>query len=562
MKNIINTLLSAAMLLLLFSCDEFLEVLPKGVVSEEDLKNVEGAEGLVTAAYASLGNDHWHEPYTSMWPYGNVRSDDAYKGGLGTSDQGDYHLYETFTSIRPDQSKANRIWGRLYIAIQRANNAIKGINELEESAYENKTKRIAEMRFLRGHFHFLLKILFKNVPYIEDGISTDSLNLVSNVQYTNNELWDKIGSDFQYAIENLPSTQEDVGRPNVIIAKAYLAKTRLYQAYEQDEQHNVTQINTSRLEEVVQLTDEVINSGQFALHEDYGNNYLWEFDNGQESIYAVQRSKDDGSPAGRTDTSNALNFPMFDAYGCCSFHRPSHNLVNAFQTDPNGLPKFDTFNEEVMMDSADFKINSFDPRLDHTVGIPSHPYKYQPEVIYRTDGFTRGPQVYGPFSAMKEVQQVDCPCMTQTVGYPYPVSSKNNDIMKFSDLLLWKAEALIELGRQNEALPIINDIRNRAKNSTGRLVYGNGELMANYNLQPYQPGGNINWNQENARKALRWERRLEFAVEGIRFFDLVRWGIAAETINQYFEVEKTRVPYMESATFTKNRDEYLANQFK
>lgn len=557
MKKIKNILVSAVAVLLLGSCNDFLEVLPQGVVSEDDLNNDQGAEGLVTAAYASLGNDHWHEPYTSMWPYGNVRSDDAYKGGLGTSDQGDYHLYETFTSIRPDQDKANRIWSRLYIGIQRTNNAIRGISELEENEYANKIQRTAEMRFIRGHFHFLLKILFKSIPYIDEGISTDSLNYVSNRQNTNDELWEKIAMDFQFAIDNLPNSQEDVGRPHEIIAKAYLAKVRLYQAYEQDEQHNVVQINSARLEEVVQLTNDVINSGQYGLHDDYANNYLWEFDNGQESLYAVQRSRDDGSPAGRTDTSNALNFPMYGAYGCCSFHRPSHNLVNAFQTDQAGLPKFDSFNEQVLADSADFRNNSVDPRLDHTVGIPSHPYKYQPDVIYRTEGFTRGPQVYGPFSAMKEVQQVDCPCLTQTVGYPYPVTSKNNDIIKFSDVLLWKAEALIELGRQEEALPIINLIRERARNSTDRLVYSNGELMANYKIGLYEPGINIEWNQENARRALRWERRLEFALEGMRFFDLVRWGIAAETINQYFEVEQTRVPYMSTAHFAKNRDEYL-----
>ncbi|MEG3660178.1 RagB/SusD family nutrient uptake outer membrane protein [Arenibacter palladensis] len=557
MKNIKKILSIVTTVLVFGSCSDFLEVPPKGIVSENDLKNIEGSEGLVMAAYASLGNDHWLEPYTSMWPYGNVRSDDAYKGGLGTSDQGDYHLYETFSAARPDQDRANRMWTRIYIGVQRANNALRGINELDQADYPNKTQRIAEMRFLRGHFHFLLKILFKKIPYIHEEIETDELNNISNVDYTNDELWDKIAEDFQFAIDNLSPSQEDVGRPTENVAKAYLAKLRLYQAYEQDEQNNVIQINATRLEEVVNLSNQVINSGNYGLHGDYANNYLWEYDNGVEAIYSVQRSKDDGSPAGRVDVSNALNFPMYSAYGCCSFHRPSFNLVNAFQTGEDGLPKFNSYNVQILMDSLDFRVNSFDPRLDHTVGIPSHPYKYQTNVIYNTDEFTRGPQVYGPFSAMKEVQQVDCPCLTQATGYPYPATSKNNDIIKYSDVLLWKAEALIELGRQNEALPIINEIRQRAKNSTNRLVYSNGELMANYNIQLYEDGVNVVWNQENARLALRWERRLEFALEGIRFFDLVRWGIAAETINNYFQVEKNRVPFLSSANFTKNRDEYL-----
>lgn len=561
MKTIKKIILNIVIVLLfssISSCDDHLDFTPQGVASENDLKDVPGAEALVTAAYASLGNDHWSVPYTSMWPYGNVRSDDAYKGGLGTADQGGYHLYETFSSIRPNQPKANDIWIRLYIAVQRTNNALRTIKNIgDEKQYEEKTSRIAEMRFLRGHFHFLLKILFGKIPYIDEDIEVDSLDKVSNVEYSNDELWDKIANDFQFALDNLPLDQEDVGRPTKVVAEAYLAKVRLYQAYEQDDQHNVVNVNSARLEEVVDLTNKVINSGVYGLYADYADNYLWEYDNGIESIYSVQRSIDDGSPAGRLDTSNSLNFPMYPAYGCCSFHRPSFNLVNSFQTDDMGLPKFDTYNKGVKVDSIDFRDNSFDPRLDHTVGIPSHIYKYQQEVIYRTDGFTRGPQVYGPYSAMKEVQQVDCPCLTKTTGYPYPATSKNNDILKFDDVLLWRAEALIELGRQNEALPLINDIRERAKNSTKRLVYANGELIANYNIQLYEDGVNINWDQENARKALRWERRLELALEGYRFFDLVRWGIAAETINNYFEIEKTRVPFLSNANFTKNRDEYL-----
>src|SRR5690606_15814755 len=106
-------------------------------------------------------------------------------------------------------------------------------------------------------FHFLLKILFKRIPYIDEGINPDSLNYVSNVQNTNDELWEKIAMDFQFAIDNLPPSQEDVGRPLNITANAYLAKVRLYQAYEQDEQHSVVQINSARLEEVVQLTNNV-----------------------------------------------------------------------------------------------------------------------------------------------------------------------------------------------------------------------------------------------------------------------------------------------------------------
>lgn len=558
MKSLKSILLLIAVSLITISCSDPLDYQPKGVISDENLDSEDNINKLVNAAYASLGNDHWNTPYTNMWPYGSVRADDSYKGGLGTSDQGGYHQYEIFSTIRTDMSKANDMWERLYIGVQRANVALKKIKNTGDE-FSLKNQRIGEMRFLRGHFHFLLKKLFKRIPYIDDTVSSDSLRLVSNVEYSNDELWNKIASDFQFAVDNLPPAVEQVGRPNQVIAKAYLAKVRLFQAYEQDEQHNVTNINSDRLQEVVNLTTDVINSGKYSLFDDYAMNFLWSYENGEESLYAVQRSRNDGTPAGRVDMASQLNWPMYEEYGCCSFNRPSFNFVNAFQTNQDGIPKFETYNNSVMKDSADFQNNTFDPRLDHTVGLPSHPYKYQQDVIYNVDGFTRGASLYGPFSDMKPVQKTDCPCLVTDipVANAYLSSSKNNRIIRFDEVLLWKAEALIELDRHTEALPLINQIRVRAKNSKSRLTYANGDYMSNYNIEPYKPGVNISWTQENARRALRWERRLEFGMEGVRFFDLVRWGIAAETLNEYFEEEKNRTSYLENANFTEGRDEYL-----
>ena len=81
-----------------------------------------------------------------------------------------------------------------------------------------------------------------------------------------------------------------------------------------------------------------------------------------------------------------------------------------------------------------------------------------------------------------------------------------------------------------------------------------GSFASKYKTQPYPAGG---WTQAYARTALQWERRLEFATEGHRFFDLVRWGIAAQILNQYIAVEKVRRPFLATAVFTAGRDEYL-----
>jgi hypothetical protein len=235
-------------------------------------------------------------------------------------------------------------------------------------------------------------------------------------------------------------------------------------------------------------------------------------------------------------------------------------LVNAFQTGQDGLPKYDTYNQNVVRDSADFRDNTFDPRLDHTVGHPGAPFKYQEEFMITDDNVTsyvRASSVYGPFTDAKHPALADCPCLQRTSAEGWRASSDNTEILTYTEVLLWKAEALIELGREDEALPIINDIRARAANSTERVSYDNGVTYSNYNIEEYDPGQNITWNQENARRALRWERRMEFAMEGKRFFDLVRWGIAAETMNDYYDSESQRREYLQPANFVAGQHEYL-----
>jgi starch-binding outer membrane protein, SusD/RagB family len=545
--------------ILSFACDsdKFLTNNPKGSLSDEQLATADAAEKMGIAAYATLSSGQWRAPYNSKWLYGSVRSDDAYKGGGGVNDQGQWNLFEGFTYATPQietWADHNKIWTDIYFAISRVNAALRSFNNLTEQDFPEKTTRIAEMRFLRGHYYYLLKELFRYIPYIDEEKTTEDIIVTSNREFSDQELWEKIADDFKYAADNLPISQPEVGRATQYAAKAYLAKTRLFQAYEQDDQNQVININSNYLEEVVSLTDEVINSGFYGLFDDIRKNFLWDFDNGIESVFAVQYSIDDGTPMGNINMEEALNYNTSPRYGCCSFHQPSQNMVNAFKTDPQtGLPMFDTFNDEPMLDPEDFWDNTVDPRLDHTVGIPDHPFKYDPEFIY-SRGWVRDPDTYGPFSPMRSVQHPDCACKTVALGYAYDTDSKNKDIIRFSEVLLWKAEALIQLGRQNEALPIINEIRERAKNSTEYLKMADGQPISNYNIELYTEE---NWTQDFAFKALRWERRLELAMEGERFSDLVRWGIAEEVMNKYLDKERQYRVHLREAHFTSGRDEYL-----
>lgn len=548
-KNIIMTLAVVT----LGACKSGLDYTPKGSLSADLIKDASGAELLSTAAYASLGNGNEYSS-CSDWIWGSVRADDAYKGGASTGDQPEIDRLEQFAFILPDQSFLQNVWVWNFEAIGRANLALSVINNLTTAQYPLKVQRQAEMRFLRAHFYFWMVENFKNVPWIDETMTPEQRKKVSNTALTQDQLWEKIAADFQFAVDNLPQTQTQIGRANKIAAAAYLAKTRLYQAYAQDNNHNVTGINSSHLEQVLTQTAFVISSGKYGLAPDFAQNFLYEYENGPESIFAIQYSIADGTPIGREDWSHNLNNNMAPAYGCCSFHRPSDNLVNAFKTGTNGLPLFDTFNASLISAPSDFLTNSFDPRLDHTVGIPGHPFKYDNTFIYQTS-FARAPEVYGVYSTMKEVMPPNSPSLKRDgsrLG-----TAKNWDILRYDDVLLWRAEALIELNRPLEALPLINQIRDRAANSTGRLKLQNGTFASNYNIQKYVDGVNCNWTQAFARKALQWERRLEFATESPRFFDLVRWGIAAETLNSYFAVEGTRHQFLKAAHFQKNKNEYL-----
>ncbi|MGE6463524.1 RagB/SusD family nutrient uptake outer membrane protein [Pseudoalteromonas tetraodonis] len=548
--NKIKTLFTAATLALsLASCGgSDLDVAPSGVLTEEQVSNSENVDALIIAAYSYLGNDHYTAP-NFLWPTGNLRAGDAHKGGNGPGDIFAYHALSLYQPIVPDMESFppdlidlnNKKWVRNYTGISRANSALAVIANAPD-AIENSAEKQSELRFIRSIFYFDLKIHHKHIPWIDETMTQDQILTTTNSELSDQELWDKIAADFEFAANNLPQTQEDVGRASALSAKAYLAKTLLYQAYEQNELHEVINIDKDKLVKVVALVDEIEEAGVYGLFDDYANNFLFESENGKESVFAIQRSLNDGSPDGRGSWPSALNAPMAGGFGCCGFHVPTENFVNAFKTDQQGLPLFDSFNDF----NYDMTTDSVDPRLDHTVAMEGKPFKYDENLIHGGDSWARAPGIYGNFTAMKDLEHPDCSCRGE--NGPFPIFSLNTPLIRYAEVLLWKAEALIELDRYDEALPIINRIRERAKHSTDKL----------HNASIYNIGLYTSFDsKEQARAALRFERRLELGLEGHRFFDLVRWGIAKETIDSYLAIEAVRKPYLVDAIFTKGKHEYL-----
>ena len=535
--------LLAACSFLFAGCSDFLDMNPNGILDEESVSGVEQLDKLVISAYSMLGNDHYDIPF-NLWPYGNVRSDDAYKGGRDESDIQDFHFYETSSNITANFGEPDGLWYNCYIAISRANNALRSLNNVSEQDFPNKKIRIGECRFIRGHFYFLLKVLFKSIPYIDETVAIENYGTISNIALSNDELWQKIADDFKAAYDNLPESQgTDVGRANKYSAAAYLAKTYLYKAYRQDEKHNVTEINAEDLKQVLTFSNEVMSS-DYGLEDDFAYNFLpGSYENGKESLFAIQHSTDDGTLYGRLNFSDALNVPMKFS-GSCDFQKPSQNLVNAYKT-VNGLPEFSDYNK------ADYNANTdkVDPRLYHTVALPGVPYKYDKKNIF-DESWTRNKAVYGLYSSLKENVALNDP--SSVLIDPFRANTKNKIVIRYADVVLMRAEALIELDREKEALPLINEIRERAKKSTGLIDYAE-----NVDIALYVDNVNCNWTKPYAREALRWERRLELAMESQRFFDLVRWGIADFVINTFYKEEAPKRTYYEDAHFEKNRAEYV-----
>lgn len=542
MKKYTYKLFALAFVLFSLTSCNFLDEDAKGIMSDNDVKQPSQAEGLVNAAYSSLGNDNMNSPH-SLWYFGNVRADDAYKGGADISDGSDIHFYELGVNIKTDFYEADHLWTQCYDGISRANLALTSLKAIPLETMPNRDIRMGEMYFVRGHFYFMLKIVFGRIPLVDEDFPLSQYTTIPNT-LPNDEQWAWIVSDFKKAYDLLPEKQDLVGRANKLAAAAYLAKANLYKAYRQDtpNSNSLTGINSTDLEEVLRYTETVLNSSR-DLEYDFAYNFLpGSYENGTESLFAIQYSKDDGTMFGRLNFGDVLSVPM--GVGCCDFHKPSQNLVNAFKTK-NGLPDFDNYDDNNYNSNHD----ESDPRLFHTVAMPEFPYKYNQALIYK-ENWNRNVPVYGVYASLKENVDPTCDCFVNMS--PFYGNTKNKIVLRYADVVLMRAEALIELNRANEALPLINRIRSRAQRSTTLTSYAPKPKVA-----LYEDGVNCIWNQEFARKALRWERRLEFAMEGSRFFDLVRWGIADQVINNYFTTESRRYSFLSMGHFAKNKAEYV-----
>ena len=559
-----------AVALMTASCNEdrFLDLKPQGSLNEDIMTSTEGADLLVNAAYAALGGPEgqswsvWCHP-TSNWTYGEVRSDNAYKGGGGVGDLNEVHRMETF-DMDATNGFLDSKWYHLYCSVQRCNSALRVLNAATDEQVNGRVSRIAEMKVLRAHYYFELSRIFNKIPYFDENVEISQYPDIPNNEFTRDEILSMLAKEMLDAAEQLPASQPEVGRIHKYIALAYAAKIKLYQAYQQDEiTHAVTSINKELLREVVSLCDQVTASNHYGLLDDFQGLDLVTNENGKESVFAIQYSMNDGTEsAGRINWSNLLNSPGGGSpYGGDGFFLPSQDLINAYQTDANGLPDFNYQSKSdyswAVLNNGVYTLQNttpnVDPRLDFVVGRPTITWKTYPDKP--CEGWVRDKDTYGYNWGKGLCGSPESSDMFN--GWPWGASQLNWQIIRYADILLWKAEALIELNEGNgleTARDLINQIRNRARNSAYVKDFNDhSKYAANYLVNPYPADV---WNQDYARQALRWETRLEKALEGERFFDLVRWGIVETTMNNYITAESDNRIYYANAHFTGGKDEY------
>ena len=542
MKTTIYQLILVICILGVFtSCDDMLDTVPQGQFTAEQLDD-SSVEGLVASAYAGLeahfyGNNEAFAGPSTNWIF-DVRSDDAYKGGGGTGMEENIHLLEV-SEINSDNVSCLNKWQNNYYAISRVHNAMNALTAAE--GVSNADQLMGELKTLRAWYYFDLIRIFNRIPYF---IESDDVNTKTNDEFTREEIFSFIKQDLTEAIEVLPTAKSPAGRITRTTAQAIMAKVCAF---------------TSDWEGVRTYADAVISSGQYSLYNNFGDLSKIAYNNGSESVFALQCST--ANDNAHINWSNLLNCTYSDGnlYGTGDdFFYGSQNLVNAYRTDPiNGLPLLDgSFNDVNVTENYD---GCLDPRVDFTVGRIGFPWRGH---LY-TAGWCRAYDIYGEFSNKK-----GWPAPEEALAsWPWGCSSLNFMFIRYADILLLKAEALIELASGTnaatdetlvEARTLVNMVRQRAANS----------IDGNYSPQDLDPGkadyyvglyptdwdGNLYWTKERARLAVRFERRLELALEGNRWFDLVRWGndYLVNTMNTYMTKESALRSYYSGRSVSAN----------
>jgi len=535
-------------------------------LDESSIENKEGVEALLIGAYSML--DGISAPAIladggagSNWIFGSVCGSEAYKGSR-KDDMAEITSLEKFIPNASNPQLAGK-WLAVYTGVQRTNAVLRILKKAKGISRADSLRIAAEARFLRGHYHFEAIKIWNKVPYVDETITYEA----GNFRLGNKELiWPEIEGDLKFAMESLQGKMEAKGRANKYAAEAFLAKAYLFQ---------------HKYDSAMPLLQDLISNGttaggeKYALTNKYQDNFNPDQKNSTESVFAVQSSVNDGSGGYNGNLGDIFNYPVNPdgpGGGCCGFFNLRKYLVNHFKTDSNGLPDLYNFDvSDVKNDEGYASADSFtpyngtlDPRLDWTVGrrgIPYLDWGIHPGYDWIGDqGFA------GPYSPIKNIYYKSQQGHLSDASFWTAGSTATNiNLIRFADVLLWYAEVHAQVGSIDSARYYVNLVRERAMNPDGWVhtyldpadpAHGfTSTPAANYHIGKYEDP----WPNDRAfaLKAIYFERMLELSLEGHRFFDLVRWGIADTEIKAYFLHEKNTRTYLNDANFTKGVNEYF-----
>lgn len=549
----VTTLLAGGLVFIGFACkDTFLSVPVTGQLTNAQLSANAGIQNVLIGAYAELnGRDFGWFAGSSNWLWGSVAGGDANKGS-NAGDQSTAIFVQNYTII-PSTGPTNDKWNAMYEGVSRSNAVLRLLAAPGPDVSADQKKNLSgQARFLRGHYYFELKKTFNNTPYVDETVDYGTgVDKVKN----DADLWPKIEADFKYAYDNLPETQDAVGRANKWAAAAYLAKTYMFQ---------------KKFAEAKALYDLIIANGKTSAGKKFGlaANFTDVFNaassNTEESVFAIQAAANTGN-TGNANPDFVLNFPYNGGpAGCCGFFQPSFEMANSYRTSANGLPLLDgSYNSAANELKTDFGLDAktaftpdekpLDPRIDYTIGrrgIPYLDWGLHPGIDWIREQTYGGPYAPKKFVFYKSQSKTLTDGSSWTDGY----STINYNIIRYADVLLMAAEAEIELGNTEKARTYINQVRARAANVSAFVKTVDGKPAANYVISQYTTAFA---GPAAARDAVRFERKLELAQEGHRFFDLVRWGVAEPVLNAYLAYESKKLPAtFAGAKFTANKNEY------
>lgn len=552
---------------LFYSCKKALEQPPLGSLTPEIIANRNGVNGLLIGAYAALdgmqggnrslgGGDAW-QASPSNWVFGAISGGDASKG----SDGGDQPAVDPIANFYSDANNAyyNSKWKALYEGVARTNNVIKLLALSTDVPDDERKNILGQARFLRAHYYFELKKLWNMVPWIDE--TTTVFN-----QPNNTDIWVKINDDLKYAYENLPPTQSEIGRANKWAAGAYLAKAYLYQ-------HKYPE--SRDLFDVV-ITQGVTTSGKkYDLNVEFSDNFKPSKEDNAEVVFAIQMAAN-VDPDGPSNGNNGdmLNFPYGGSpFGCCGFFQPSIDLVNHYRTnETTGLPYLTNYNDLPVKNDMGIKggepfdqeTGTLDPRLDWTAGRRGIPYLDWG--LYPGEPWIRDQTYGGPYGPKKNIYWQATAKTDADLTTWAPGSAINYLVIRFADVLLMGAEAEAQAGSLSKAEDYVNRVRARAADPRGWVYqYKDDEdplagfstiPAANYKVGSYPAGDFSSKGKAYALTAIYFERKIELAMEGHRFFDLVRWGIADQELNSYFGYQGKITSDVRNGKYIKGKNDY------